>query len=304
MLKKPHFAKASLGARKNIKNKLVVFLLTILVILVFIKNYDIKITPKGSVSTSNSKSVEILSVIPETTILPINWSDLGQRMIDDGVINEDKFRSLFPEGLSSEQEKIFTGDSDNLVLTEENSRFILNMLWAFGLANKNQILEEGEMSDEKYGGAGNFASTGGWTLSEGDSMNHYSNYNYINLSKDQQNLVSEVSKNIFRPCCGNSTHFPDCNHGMAMLGLLELMAANDIGESEMYKTALQVNSIWFPQTYNDLAIYFKEQGQDWSEVDAKLALSADYSSGQGYAATRLKIKSLPKPSRGGGSCGV
>jgi len=161
------------------------------------------------------------------------------------------------------------------------------------------------MVDEQYGGdAGRFASTGGWSLAQGSPMDHYSKYQFISLTPDQQALVAKVSKNIYRPCCGNSVHFPDCNHGMAMLGLLELMAVNNVGEDEMYKVALGVNTLWFPQTYLDLATYFKEQGQEWDEVDPKLALGAQYSSGQGYAATRQKIKSLPTPAAGGGGCGV
>ena len=120
-------------------------------------------------------------------------------------------------------------------MTQENSGTILNLLWAFGLANKNEILEKGPMMDKRYGGAENFASTGGWTLSKGDSMNHYSMHSFITLTPQQQSLVEKVSQNIYRPCCGNSTYFPDCNHGMAMLGLLELLASQGISENEMYK---------------------------------------------------------------------
>ena len=103
------------------------------------------------------------------------------------------------------------------------------------------------MTDPKYGGAGNFASTGGWTLAQGDVMNHYSMHSFITLTPEQQVLVEKISKEIFRPCCNNSTYFPDCNHGMAMLGLLELMASQGTSEAEMYKIAKEVNSYWFPE---------------------------------------------------------
>ena len=33
-------------------------------------------------------------------------------------------------------------------------------------------------------------------------------------------MENKIAKGIYRPCCNNSTYFPDCNHGMAMLGLL------------------------------------------------------------------------------------
>ena len=180
----------------------------------------------------------------------------------------------------------------------------MDILWAFGLSNKNDILDHGEMTDIKYGGAGNFASTGGWSISKGSGNSHYSKHNYVTLTPEQQALVDRVSRGIYRPCCGNSTHFPDCNHGMAMLGLLELMASNNVSEDEMYKVALKVNSFWFPQTYLDLATYFAEQGVSWDQVNPRVALGKEYSSAQGYSQTRQKIKSLPKIRQGGGSCGA
>lgn len=245
-------------------------------------------------------------VIPaDGVVLPITWGDLGQQMISDGVVDEAKFRALFPEGFKNAEEQIFSGNWDEpIVMTQENSRFILDVLWAFGLANKNPILETGEMMDEEYGGAGNFASTGGWSLAQGAAMDHYSMHSYVSLNEEEQSLVDRVSRGIFRPCCGNSTHFPDCNHGMAMLGLLELMAANGATEEEMYKVALDVNAIWFPQTYVDLATYFKEQGTEWKDIDPQLVLGAEYSSAQGYQATRQQIQSLPKVPQGGGGCGA
>jgi len=246
------------------------------------------------------------AVLPDAGVaLPITWGDLGKRMIADGVIDEPKFRALFEGGLTNTEEQMLSGNSDQpIVMNQQNSRYLLDLLWAFGLANKNDILENGEMTDKQYGGAGNFASTGGWSLSKGAGFDHYSKHAYVTLTPQQQALVDKVSRGIYRPCCGNSTHFPDCNHGMAMLGLLELMAKNGSNEQQMYEVALKVNSFWFPQTYIDLATYFKEQGKDWNQVDPKTVLGAEYSSAQGYQQTRQQIKSLPKPQQGGGGCGA
>ncbi|MBI2406221.1 MAG: hypothetical protein HYV25_01400, partial [Candidatus Harrisonbacteria bacterium] len=95
-------------------------------------------------------------------------------------------------------------------------------------------------------------------------------------------MVERVAKGIYRPCCGNSTYFPDCNHGMAMLGLLELMAAQGVSESDMYRAALAVNSFWFPDTYLTIATYMQHRGTAWKNVDPKDALGADFSSATGY----------------------
>ena len=43
--------------------------------------------------------------------LPIAWNDLGKRMIADGVIDETKFRALFEDGLTEEEERIFTSEA-------------------------------------------------------------------------------------------------------------------------------------------------------------------------------------------------
>jgi hypothetical protein len=217
-------------------------------------------------------------------------------MIAAGVIDAGKFESLYSRrgGLGEEEKNLlYAEDNGNLVITRRNSGFLLNLLWALGLANKNEILEKGPMADPRYGGAGNFASTGGWTLAQGEAMDHYSSHNFIVLTKEQQNLVERVSKNIYRPCCDNSTYFPDCNHGMAMLGLLELMASQGINEEKMYEIALIVNSYWFPDTYETIAKF---------NVSPKEALGFSYSSASGYQ--RILTQIAPPETRSGGGCGV
>ena len=106
-------------------------------------------------------------------------------------------------------------------------------------------------------------------MAQGNTMNHYSKHEFISLTPEQQQLVEQVSWNIYRPCCGNPTYFPDCNHGMAMLGLLELMASQGVNEEDMYKAALAVNSYWFPETYINLAKYFESQGTPWKKLTPK-----------------------------------
>ena len=181
-------------------------------------------------------------VIPEDgVVLPAKWGDLGAKMASVGVIDKAKLEELYAGrgGLSDEGRNLLEGlDNGYLKITPENSGFVLNLLWALGLGNKNEILDNGPMTDKKYGGAGRFASTGGWTLADGDPMSHYSKHRFMVLTPEQQALAEKVSKGIYRPCCGNSVYFPDCNHGMAMLGLLELMASQGALEEEMYTRRL------------------------------------------------------------------
>lgn len=246
-------------------------------------------------------------VLPKQGVeLPVRWNDLGKRLVERGVIDQAKLENIYSGrgGLSKEMKDMLTGTENGAVkITSDNAGFILNLLWALGLGNKNEILEKGEMSDPQYGGAGNFASTGGWSLSVGKAMDHYSKYPFITLTTAQQKVVDRVSRGIYRPCCGNSTHFPDCNHGMAMLALLELLAAQGTSEDDMYRYALKVNAYWFPDTYLTIATYLKGQGNDWEKADPKQILGADYSSALGYQKV-LKQTQPVQPKNGGAGCGV
>jgi hypothetical protein len=163
----------------------------------------------------------------------------------------------------------------------------------------------------KYGGlkeAGNFASTGGWSLAKGNSMDYFSKGDLVSLTKDQEDLVEKVSSNVYRPCCNNSTAFPDCNHGMALLGVYELMAANGATENQMYEAGKYFNAFWFPGNYYDLALYFRtKEGKSFRDVDAKTLLGSDYSSASGYQAVKQWLSSkglIQQPPKQGGGCGV
>ena len=247
------------------------------------------------------------AVVPSAGItLPVKWGDFGKQLVEKGVIDRDQFTALYKDrlGLGPNEQKMLDGDDNGyIIITPDNAGVILNLLWALGLGNKNPILDTGPMVDKQYGGAGRFASTGGWSLAKGDAMEHYSKYNFIKLNKNKQSLVERVSQNIFRPCCNNSTYFPDCNHGMAMLGLLEMMASQGVSENDMYKIALQVNSYWFPDTYLTLAKYEAAKNISWENADPKKMLGAEYSSASGYRAIQSQIQPAQQ-SGGGGGCGV
>ena len=259
-------------------------------------------------SVDSESALEEKVLPPAGVVLPVRWGDLGKQLVATGVIDGEKFEQLYASrgGLSNEMKTMLRGENNNNVkITAENSGVILNLLWALGLGSKNEILEKGPMTDKNYGGADRFASTGGWTLATGEAMDHYSRHQFFNLTPVEQQLVEQVSKNIYRPCCGNSTYFPDCNHGMAMLGLLELMASQGVSEKEMYKVALQVNSFWFPDTYLTIATYMQNKGVEWKDVNPQEMLGVNFSSGQGFARIASQVTAPGVgSSRGGNSCGV
>ena len=241
----------------------------------------------------------------DDVILPIRWGDIGEKLVMTGVIDREKLEKVYGSrgGLTKEEIAFLTDKGDEpIIMSETNANFVLNLLWAFGLANKNEILEKGEMADMRYGGPQNFASTGGWTLASGDVMNHFSKHEFVKLTPNEQALVDRVSKNIYRPCCDNPTHFPDCNHGMAMLGLLELMAANGVSEQTMYRVALSVNTLWFPDVYLTIQKYLDTHGSIWQRLDPKTILGPAYSSASGYQRILREVK--PVNDSSGGSCGV
>lgn len=266
----------------------------------------------GAQTASTTSSFD--EVNPESGYeINMKFGDLGPKMIALGVIDPEKFKRTFVESgqpLTPEQEAILTkGSNENIKITKNNSHFLLNFFWAVGLSNKSVFLDKGKMMD--YGGiegAANFASTGGWSLSKGSAMKYYSKSDLVPLTKEQEDLVMSVSSNIYRPCCNNSTAFPDCNHGMALLGLLQLMASSGATESQMYDDSKYFNAFWFPTNYYDLAQYFNaKEGKSFKDIDSKTLLSKDYSSSSGWQNIKewLNEKGInqPPPKQSNG-CGV
>jgi hypothetical protein len=159
---------------------------------------------------------------PEGYALPAHYGDLGPRLLAAGVIDYDAFAAIYESGgnpLSpAEIEILMQGSDDQIVISPVNAHFLLNLFWAVGLANRNTILTDGPMMTYSNGQIEGFASTGGWSLATRPVSELYASLDLIPLSPEQQAQVEEVAAAVYRPCCDNSTLFPDCNHGMAMLG--------------------------------------------------------------------------------------
>ena len=242
--------------------------------------------------------------------LPVSYEDLGPRLIESGVINYDAFATIHENSgnpLSKAQIEILKkGSDEQIVISAENAHFLLNYFWAVGLVNKNPILTEGPIVQNSGGQIERFASTGGWGLATNPVTELYASMELIPLTREQQTRVEEVASAVYRPCCNNPTLFPDCNHGMAMLGLLELMASQGASTDEMFEAAKYVNAFWFPQQTLETAIFLKaNQNTDFADADARLVVGKNFSSASGASMTHqaLQTSGLLKqaPSRGG-SC--
>jgi hypothetical protein len=241
--------------------------------------------------------------------LSVSYGNLGPRLLESGVIDYDVINALYQERgtpLSEQQVKILkSGSTDEIVITAENANFLLNFFWAVGLANRNSILTEGPMIDNSDGQVERFASTGGWGLASKPVTEFYASIDLIPLTAEQQHHVEEVATGVYRPCCNNPTHFPDCNHGMAMLGLLEWMASKGASVDEMFEAAKYVNAYWFPQQTLEIAMYLQlNQDTDFVDADAKLVVGNTLSSGSGFGVVHedLQARGVLKqaPGQGGG----
>lgn len=259
-----------------------------------------------------TKSPDELVQILKQEVLPqkgytssLKWKNLGEQLVASGVIDKSKYEEMFrSEADGKDEMKYLDGMWDeNMTINEKNSRFMVNTLWALGLVNKSKVLDEGLMKTSGNDTA-NFASTAGWTLGSKPVMELYSSKSIIPLTSQQQDLVKSIAENVYRSCCGNSTAFPDCNHGMAALGYIQWAVYNGLSEQQIYKDLLAFNSFWFPQNYVEMAVYFQKQNVKWQDVDAKLALSSDYSSAQGAQRIRQSVQNIPGISSQGGGCGA
>lgn len=265
-------------------------------------------------ANTNISANDLLNQInpPKGYTINASYQDLGPKLLKIGAVDLEKFKKVYERSgqpLTPEQLQILTkGSSKKISINQDNAYFLLNFFWAVGLANDNPILREGPIT--KYGKdkIGSFASTGGWTLGKKGATKIYASSQLIKLTPQQQKRLEEVAYNSYRPCCGNPTGFPDCNHGMALLGVLELMASQNATVDQMFEAAKYFNAFWFPQQYLELAAYFKQtEGKDFAQIDPKLIVSSNYSSVQGY--TRIKRylaqnNSIPKAPLRRGGCGV
>ena len=254
-----------------------------------------------SASTSSTSDELVAALLPESGVtLDVRWGDLPRRLVQEGVIDLEKFRAAAQGAgspLTPDQLGLLADGSDEpITFDSSNAYFLLDVLWALGLANDNTVLREGPMAQSGWDQAGGYASTGGWTIGEKPGPEYLAALPLIRLTPEQQAVVKEVAYNSYRPCCGNMTAFPDCNHGMAALGMAELMASQGATEDEIFQAVKSFNAFWFPQQYSVLATHFARQWQSWDKIDAREIVSAQFSSSQGWAQVNQAVQSGSPPS--------
>ncbi|MEK7510399.1 MAG: hypothetical protein AAB567_02485 [Patescibacteria group bacterium] len=231
------------------------------------------------------------------------------KLAENGVIDREKFLAIYQDrgGLPDELGDVLDkSTSKPILLTRENANYYVNLLWPLGLAN---YMESNKTSPINGKSLFNFASTGGWNLGREENGGAYFNkFKIVELTPEQEALVTKIAQNAYRPCCNNSTFYQDCNHGSALLGLVQLGAAQGLTEDELYREAVAFNSFWFPHNYIQTALYFKAiENLDWDKVDPKLVMGEKYSSISGwYENVDAEIKRLglvPRQQDGAG-CGI
>ena len=244
--------------------------------------------------------------------LPATFGDIGPQLLAAGAIDYDKFVAIYERSgqpLTGEQLAILKdGSDDPVVINRHNAYFLLNFFWAFGLANENPILTEGPMMANGPDQVTRFASTGGWTIASKPVVKVYASTPIVTLTAEQQSLLEDVAAQVYRPCCNNPTHFPDCNHGMAMLGMLELMAAQGATQDELFAAAKYANAFWYAQQTMELATFFKAtQKVDFAQVDSQQLVGRNFSSAAGFQNIHQWLVSngeLQQAPGDGSSCGV
>lgn len=251
-------------------------------------------------------------VIPEKGFQSkIVLGDSIVKLVQNGVIDAPRFADIYKDrgGFPPELKDVLTAPSNRpILLTRTNANFYVNLLWPVGLANH---MDSNKSSPVNGKSLFNFASTGGWNLGKEKNGGAYFNkLGIISLTPEREALVTKIAQNSYRPCCNNSTFFQDCNHGSALLGLLQLGAAQGLSESDLWREALAFNSFWFPQQYIYNGLYFKVvKGVDWDKVDPKVVTGKDFSSGSGSGNIQAEVAKIPnlmpqQGGHGGAGCGT
>jgi len=214
----------------------------------------------------------------------VSFGDALQKIIAAGALVPEKLRAVYARrgGMKPWMAALLAGPSDAPIrLSAQAATDLLTLLWPVGLATRTPF-----NADSPTAGAHlpRLASTAGWRLGrEPNGAAYFDSVEALALNPAQAALVAEVAARTYRPCCDNPALFQDCNHGAAMLGLLELGASQGLEVAELERVALAANSYWFPREYLKTALFFQLFEQlPWHEVAPAELLGARYASSSGW----------------------
>jgi hypothetical protein len=213
---------------------------------------------------------------PNGYTLPVQYGQMGPKLLEAGVIEIAGLKQQYQQTgqvLSDKDiDHLIRGSQEPIVINQQNAPFLLTLFWGVGLSNQNPIIDK----------SSNLKSND-WTVGRKSGSDLFSSTVILKLSSDQQARVEELAKAVYRPCSDTSTLSPDNKYSIAILGLLEFMASQDVSSDEMFSTVKQVNAFWFPQQTLEQAIFFvATQLKDYVNVDARWLTSQQYFSATGF----------------------
>jgi hypothetical protein len=230
---------------------------------------------------------------------PVRFGNTVGKLVQASALNASAVRQAMNnsgEQFASYEANILSGNpqTENLViLNSSDSSFILNVLWAIGINNNNAILNSGPVVLK--GNPFTYASTAGYAPLGKLSLG---GIDLLTLTAEEQVIAEQVAANTYRPCCDNPAAFPDCNHGAAALGLIELMASQGFNSTSIYGALKQFESFYFPQDFvYEALFYFVSQGLTWDQVPGDQALSIHHATltGKGYVQQYLTEYAVGQP---------
>lgn len=249
---------------------------------------------------------------PEGVRTGLSFGEAIARLVAEGAVVPGKLAGVYADRGGMPQwmvDALMGRDSGEIVLSNQTAPYLLNLFWPLGIANAVALYERNPLPARNLGG---LASTGGWTLGiQPNGAAYYNRVAAVPLSEEQDAMVERMAAGIYRPCCDNSTLFPDCNHGAAMLGFLELAAASGMPEARIWGLAKVLNGYWYGSQYEAMALLFDlRDGTAWADVAPETALGETYSSISGWRANvDQPLKALRGPDggplqSGGSNCAV
>jgi hypothetical protein len=264
--------------------------------------------PDGKFPLFNEATASVIPLVGYQSRIALKDSIL--KLVRHRVIDRRKYMALSRGSgrVPKELSRVLDLPTDKpILLTSRNASYYVNLLWPIGLSNSMFSNFESPLNGESLS---SFASTAGWTVGKNQNGSvYFSKYRIVELNYATEALAVRVARATFRPCCDNSTFFQDCNHGSALLGLLQLGASQGLQEKELYQEALAFNSFWFPDYYIRTALYFKVVLKtEWRDVDPRTVMGSDFSALSPWRRNvQARLEAIPNlipESQGGANCGA